>query len=366
MKIKNLIINKLISATSIKTIGDYTINPYKGCSFGCKYCYVINMKNIKEKNKWGNFVFVKENVDKILEKELNLILKEKKSEKEKIENLNSKISNRIIIGSSCDPYQPVELIMNSTRKIIDQIRKKNLPFFLMTKSPLLLKDLNIFSYNIYNRICFTINDDIIINNYERSYSKIMRFLTYFIVLFYDIDIYIHYGPFFPFFCDLKKFVEELIFYLFLFKNNFIPYLELNNRFEKSLKNIGPFEDKDIIFKNFFLLIKSIGFDFNCFVERIKNVKFEEIIKKIKINIEIINLKEIYKPNFEIIFNKMKNINLYNLEKFISVFQSKDNYDEYLFMLENIILRLKNEYGIKIFLLEREFDKFYSEDFNLKI
>jgi len=48
---------------------DYTICPYIGCLHQCIYCYVRFMKFVRGK-KWGSFVYVKVNGDKVLRKQL--------------------------------------------------------------------------------------------------------------------------------------------------------------------------------------------------------------------------------------------------------------------------------------------------------
>lgn len=353
MKIKKLIINKLISETSIKSIGDYTINPYKGCSFGCNYCYVINMRNIKDKDNWGKFVFIKENLEKILNAEL--------------ENFSKKLEipykNRIIIGSSCDPYQPVELIENSTQKILKLLKKYNLPFFLMTKSPLFIKDIELLDYNIKNRICFTINNKTIIKNFENSYSKYFRLFSYFIALTYNLDIYIHYGPYFPYICDIEEFLEELFFSLDCFFD-----IIKKNKFEFNEKKFYEIYNKknnlNIIneYNNFVCLLKNLNFDFTSFYNKFSRVSKDELLNKVKINIEILNLKETYNNNIKLIFEKLRNYNSELFLKFINTYFSNDNFNRFIDNLNKIKEELIDKKGIKINILKREFDKFYSEDY----
>ena len=69
MQIKLIQTQKALSPTQIK-LADYVINPYRGCEFGCLYCYANENKNIREGS--GRILSVKINYPEILEKELRL------------------------------------------------------------------------------------------------------------------------------------------------------------------------------------------------------------------------------------------------------------------------------------------------------
>lgn len=121
---------KEISAKSILSkskVSDWTINPYIGCQHGCFYCYAQFIKRFKPyKEPWGQFVEVKINAPELLEKEIK-----------------KKRRGVIWISGLCDPYQPLENKYQLTRKILEIIQKYNWPVTIQTKSPLILRDLNL-------------------------------------------------------------------------------------------------------------------------------------------------------------------------------------------------------------------------------
>lgn len=110
---------------------DYVINPYTGCSHGCKYCYatfIRRFQNIKE--KWGEFVYAKINCPELLEKEL---------EKAK--------SGNIFMSSVCDCYMPLESKFKLTRKILEILAKQKFKdkfkIEILTKSSLVKRDFDL-------------------------------------------------------------------------------------------------------------------------------------------------------------------------------------------------------------------------------
>lgn len=110
---------------------DYVINPYTGCSHGCKYCYadfIRRFQNIKD--KWGDFVYAKTNCTEFLEKEL---------EKNK--------PGTIFMSSVCDCYMPQEKDLKLTRKIFEIIskskHKNKFKIEILTKSSLVQRDFDL-------------------------------------------------------------------------------------------------------------------------------------------------------------------------------------------------------------------------------
>lgn len=99
-------------------LGDYTIDPYQNCEFGCKYCDSSNTSTI----------YIKTNAPEVLEYELE----------------NSK-KGRVIIGSVHDPYQNIEKDYQITRHILKVILKSGFSCHILTKSDLVLRDIDLIS-----------------------------------------------------------------------------------------------------------------------------------------------------------------------------------------------------------------------------
>ena len=121
---------KLISVKSILSkskVLDYSLNPYIGCQHGCTYCYARFMKRYtKHSEEWGDFVDIKINAPTLLRHELM-----------------RKKPGKIWISGVCDPYQPVEAKYRLTRRCLEIILSHNWPVYIQTKSPLVLRDLDL-------------------------------------------------------------------------------------------------------------------------------------------------------------------------------------------------------------------------------
>jgi DNA repair photolyase len=108
---------------------DYTINPYIGCEHGCRYCYARFMKRFtNHREKWGEFVDVKINAPDLLKLEI---------EKRRV--------GRVWISGTCDPYQPLEKKYELTRKCLEILSKHAMPVTVQTKSPLVMRDLELLN-----------------------------------------------------------------------------------------------------------------------------------------------------------------------------------------------------------------------------
>lgn len=108
-------------------ISDYCVNPYTGCGHGCVYCYARFMKKYTNHSEpWGEFVDVKSNAVEVLNKEI--IRKEK---------------GKIMLSSVTDAYQPVEKKFELTRQLLKTILTNQFPALILTKSSLVLRDLDL-------------------------------------------------------------------------------------------------------------------------------------------------------------------------------------------------------------------------------
>lgn len=112
---------------------DRSINPYRGCEHGCVYCFARPSHAY-----WGlsagldfeSKLFHKPDAPEILAKELS-----KKGYK----------PGPIALGANTDPYQPVERDQQLTRHILEVLAEFKHPFSIITKSDLVLRDLDIIA-----------------------------------------------------------------------------------------------------------------------------------------------------------------------------------------------------------------------------
>lgn len=120
----------LTRATGFMEEYDYTLNPYSGCFFGCTYCYAAFFSPIAElRDKWGNWVIVKENGPEVLASR-------------KVGNLDGK---RIYMSSVTDPYQPVERQVGLTRRLLEVLAERHKPkLVVQTRSPDVVHDYDLF------------------------------------------------------------------------------------------------------------------------------------------------------------------------------------------------------------------------------
>ena len=108
----------------------WTINPYRGCEFGCKYCYARythEFLGMEDPAEFEEKIYSKEHAGEILWKELS-----------------KDPGGSIAIGTATDPYQPAERLYRSTRGILETLaRFRGLHLSITTKSDLILRDLEL-------------------------------------------------------------------------------------------------------------------------------------------------------------------------------------------------------------------------------
>jgi DNA repair photolyase len=115
------------SILSKSRVFDYAVNPYVGCEHACTYCYARFMKRFtSHKEAWGEFVDVKVNAVSLLKNEIK---------KKKV--------GRVWISGTCDPYQPLEKEYELTKGCLEILLKYGWPVTVQTKSPLVLRDMEL-------------------------------------------------------------------------------------------------------------------------------------------------------------------------------------------------------------------------------
>ena len=110
----------------------WTINPYRGCSFGCRYCYARythEFLGLEEPLAFERQIFVKLGAGRVLEQEAT----------------ERRLRARpIALGTATDPYQPAEAHYGLTREILEVLaRYRGLELSITTKSALVVRDLDL-------------------------------------------------------------------------------------------------------------------------------------------------------------------------------------------------------------------------------
>jgi DNA repair photolyase len=106
----------------------WTINPYRGCEFACRYCYARYTHEFMELSpeEFEDKIYAKSNVPQILRRELKRITKDE----------------GIAIGTATDPYQPAERRFGRTRSILEVFAtEKKRSLSITTKSDLVRRDI---------------------------------------------------------------------------------------------------------------------------------------------------------------------------------------------------------------------------------
>lgn len=149
---------------------DYVVNPYSGCAFGCVYCYADFTRRFTGHmdDKWGEYVDIKINTPEIFARELHNLSK-KIIKKNEFKEGDKAV---IFFGSVTDPYQGVEAQFQLTRKCLEIISKNliknDIKVSLLTKSPLVTRDIDIFKQipNLEVGMTITSTDDVVSKMFE--------------------------------------------------------------------------------------------------------------------------------------------------------------------------------------------------------
>ncbi len=105
----------------------YSFNPYIGCYHACTFCYVPRLLQ-SDRGAWGTSVVVKRNAPSILARELRKFPR-----------------GVVMISTATDPYQFVEGHYRITRRALDVLLRARWPVSILSRSPLMLRDLDLFS-----------------------------------------------------------------------------------------------------------------------------------------------------------------------------------------------------------------------------
>jgi DNA repair photolyase len=138
MKVRS-ILNKTVSRRQLRF--GWSINPYRGCEFGCQYCYArythefLAPKNedasgpdFHDPRTFERVIYRKENAAWLLEQELR----------------KHDPTEEIALGTATDPYQPIERTAEITRSLLEVFaRRSGLRLGIVTKSKLIERDIDL-------------------------------------------------------------------------------------------------------------------------------------------------------------------------------------------------------------------------------
>lgn len=121
----------LLNRTTERMPFQWTINPYRGCEFGCKYCYARYTHEFMELDGGREFeekIYAKRAAVAGLREELRKVPR----------------NEAIAIGTATDPYQPAERRFEVTREILKIMAGENgRRLSLTTKSDLITRDVDL-------------------------------------------------------------------------------------------------------------------------------------------------------------------------------------------------------------------------------
>jgi DNA repair photolyase len=108
-----------------------SINPYRGCEFGCRYCYARYTHEFMEMKDPADFerrIYIKQNAAWLLRQELREL----------------RAGEEIALGTATDPWQPIERRARVTRSILEVLSEhRGLRIGAVTKSTLVERDIDL-------------------------------------------------------------------------------------------------------------------------------------------------------------------------------------------------------------------------------
>lgn len=177
--------------------GGWAINPYIGCGHNCAYCYARFIKRFTGHTEaWGSFVDARINIAEVLKKQI-------KSPKYH--------EGPIYIGTVTDPYQPAEEKYRLTRGVLEILKDYPIPVSILTKSDLILRDLDLLKKFKKIDVNFTVNSlDEKWKSLTEPYSSTVkeRLEAAKKLTSAGVKVFAMMGPYWPYFTDPEKLFLE--------------------------------------------------------------------------------------------------------------------------------------------------------------
>lgn len=171
---------------------DFVIDPYVGCTYQCKYCCAEYMKKFTHHiEEWGDFIDVKSCDKKISHIRLT--------------------GKRVLLSSVTDPYNHFEKEYQITRSILKQLEPIDIKLSILTKSDLVLRDLDILKNFKNLDISFSLftGDDNTRKIFEPHAPSIEERLNTLKTIHENgIKTSVSVSPIFPEITDFKEIIEK--------------------------------------------------------------------------------------------------------------------------------------------------------------
>lgn len=110
---------------------EWTLNPYRGCTHACEYCFARRYQTQLELgsgDEFSSLIFVKTNFVSVLRRELD----------------RPKWTRSVVaLGTATDPYQPIEGHYKLTRGSLAALAAARTPVGLLTKGPMIVRDIDV-------------------------------------------------------------------------------------------------------------------------------------------------------------------------------------------------------------------------------
>jgi DNA repair photolyase len=175
---------------------DYALNPYVGCEHACVYCYADFMRRFTgHREPWGSFVDVKVNAPEVLRRQLRRLPR-----------------GLISFGTVTDPYQPAEARYKITRGCLEGLIGQGFPVSILTKSALILRDLDLLKALEGLEVGFTVTvlDERVRRAFEPySSPSLARLEALKRLAEAGIKTWLFFGPVLPYFSDSWEHIDEL-------------------------------------------------------------------------------------------------------------------------------------------------------------
>ena len=178
------------------TLGGYSLNCYGGCRHGCVYCYARFMQRFHpHEEPWGEYVDVKVNAVEALERQVGRLP-----------------PGDVFVSSACDGWQPIEAERELTRACCLVLVEHGFKPNVLTKSPLVLRDLDILSgHDARVAVTVTTLDESLRRLWEpRTCTVDERFEIIEKARAAGLETGIMFGPLLPFLSDDQEAVDSLL------------------------------------------------------------------------------------------------------------------------------------------------------------